>query len=147
MKLEGLQKLSGKQFRRVIGVKQKTFDKMVEIVQVASDQKKAMTKNHAGRPPKLSSHARVLMTLEYLREYRTYMSIGLSYGLSESNAFENIRWVEDVLIQSKVFSLRGKKALLKGDLDLVLIDVTETPIERPKKNSVDFIPVKKSDIL
>ena len=144
MKMDNLQKLSQKQFRRVTGVKRKTFDRIVEVVQVAYDQKKAMAKSQAGRPPKLTLEERVLMMLTYLREYRTYMSIGLSYGISESNAFENIRWVENVLIQSKVFSLPGKKALLKGDRDLVLIDVTESPIERPKKNSANFILEKRS---
>src|SRR3989304_5524614 len=100
MKFDNLQKLSHKQFRRATGVKPKTFDKVIEVVQAAYDQKKAMAKSPAGRPPKLSVQKRVLMTLEYLREYRTYMNIGLSYGISESNAFENIRWVENVRIQS-----------------------------------------------
>ncbi len=40
---------------------------------------------------------RLLMTLEYLREYRTYAHIAASYGLSESNTYENIRWIEDTL--------------------------------------------------
>jgi hypothetical protein len=139
MKFDDVQKLSKKQFRRVTGLKRKTFDKAVEVVRIAYDKKRATAKSNAGRPPTLGIEERVLMMLEYLREYRTYLSIGLSYGLSESNAFENIRWVENVLIQSKVFSIPGKKALLKGDRELILIDVTESPIERPKKNSVDFI--------
>ena len=52
------------------------------------------------------------MTFEYLREYRTYAAIGASFGLSESNAYENIRWVESILVNSKEFRLPGKKALL-----------------------------------
>lgn len=146
MRFNNLQKLSQKQFRRATGVKRKTFDKIVEVVRAAYDQKKNMAKSKAGRPPKLSIQERVLMTLEYLREYRTYISVGLNYGISESNAFENIRWVENVLIQSRVFKLPGKKALLNGDRELVLIDVTETPIERPKKNNDDFILEKRSVI-
>ena len=78
------------------------------------------------------------MTLEYLREYRTYAHIGASYGLSESNSYSNIKNVENVLIKSKEFSLPGKKALLKSDneFEVVLIDATETPIQRPKKNNI-----------
>lgn len=142
MKFENLTKLSGKQFRRITGVKRKTFDRMVEIVYTAEKIKK----ENGGRPNKLSVEDRTLMTLEYLREYRTYLHISASYGISESNTFENIRWIEDVLIKSKEFSLPGKKALLKSDheFEIVLVDATESPIERPKKNSVDFIPVKKS---
>ena len=49
------------------------------------------------------------MTLEYLREYRTYFHIGKSYGVSESYAYKIIKWVEDVLIKDGSFALPGKK--------------------------------------
>jgi len=144
MKFEKVERLSNKQFRRLIGVKIRVFDKMVEVIQDAYNKKRANAKSNAGRPPTLSIQDRVLMTLEYWREYRTYFSIGLNYGLSESNAFENIRWVENALSKSKVFALPGKKALLKGDREIVLMDVTESPIERPKKNNGIFIQEKRS---
>lgn len=142
MKFENLINLSGQQFRRITGVKRNTFDKMVEIVTAADKIKKAK----GGRPNSLSIENRILMTLEYLREYRTYLHIAASYGISESNTFENIRWIENVLIKSKEFSLPGKKALLKSDheFEIVLVDATESPIERPKKNSVCFTQAKKS---
>ena len=145
MKFENLQKLSDKQFRRITGVKRKTFDKMIEIVRKADKKKKAK----GGRPNNLTIENRILMTLEYLREYRTYLHIGASYGLSESNTFANIRWIENVLIKSKEFSLPGKKALLKSDneFEVILIDATETPIERPKKNNDFSTRAKKSGIL
>ncbi len=75
------------------------------------------------------------MALEYLREYRTYFHLGKSYGLSESAYYRSCRWVEDVLIKSKTFSLPGKKALLKNDaeFEVILIDATGSPIEQPKK--------------
>jgi hypothetical protein len=43
--------------------------------------------------------------------------------------------------------LPGRKALLKSDVEyeVVLIDATETPIERPKKNKNTFIPAKRRD--
>ena len=117
---------------------------MVEIISAAEKTKKAK----GGRPNDLSIEDRILMTLEYLREYRTYAHIAASYGLSESNVFENIRWIEDVLVKSKEFSLPGKKALKKSDheFEVILIDATESPIERPKKNSVDITRARKKDI-
>ena len=77
---------------------------------MADNKKKAK----GGRPNNLTIENRILMTLEYLREYRTYLHIGASCGLSESNAFTNIRWIEDVLIKSKEFNLTGKKAFLNS---------------------------------
>ena len=91
----------------------------------------------AGRKGLLSLEDKLLMTLEYLREYRTYFHIGRSYGLSESACYRACRWVEDTLIKSRKFSLPGKKALLKSDMEyeVILIDASETSIERPKKKS------------
>jgi len=79
----------------------------------------------------------LLMTLEYLREYRTYFHVGQSYGIHESYCYKICHWVEDTLIRSRQFRLPGKKALHKSDMDyeVVLIDVSESPIERPKKSS------------
>ncbi len=145
MKYEKLKISSEKNFRRVTGVKRKTFEVLVSILKEAQKIKKAK----GGRPNKLSIEEMLLMTLEYIREYRTYLHIATSYGIAESNAFEAIRWVENTLIQSKEFRLPGRKALLKSDneFEVILIDATESPIERPKKNSGNFIPVRKNVIL
>ncbi len=87
------------------------------------------------------------MALEYLREYRTYFHISRSYGISESACYRNIRWIEDTLIKDGTFSLPGRKALLKSDVEyeVVLIDATESPIERPKKNKSTSIPGKRKN--
>ncbi len=77
----------------------------------------------------------LLMTLEYLREYRTYFQIGVNYGVSESSAYKHIIWVENILIKSKEFSLPGKRARYGSDIEITLIDVTESPIQRPKKKT------------
>lgn len=62
------------------------------------------------------------------------------------SAYKTVKWVEDTLIKHPDFSLPGRKALLKSDMgyEVVLIDATETPIERPKKNKSIFIPVKRN---
>ena len=127
-----MNKCNEENFRRLTGVKKQTFNKMVEIVEKAHRIKKA----RGGRKNKLSVEEMVYLTLEYLREYTTYLRIGKNYGISESYAYKTIRWVEDVLIKDGAFSLPGKKILSRSDveLDVILIDATETPIERPKKN-------------
>jgi hypothetical protein len=144
MKFNQIEKESPEKFRRLTGIKRTTFDVMVTIVNRAEEQLKAQ----GGKPNKLSVEDRLLMTLEYLREYRTYFHISRSYGISESTCYRNIRWVEDTLIKDGLFSLPGRKALLKSDVEyeVVLIDATETPIERPKKNKNSFILEKRRDI-
>jgi hypothetical protein len=130
-KYQAAEKLSEKEFRRLIGIKKETFQEMIEILKSAELDKKAM----GGKPNKLSMEDRLLMTLEYLREYRTYFHVSQCYGVSESVCWRNCRWVEDALIQSRKFSLPGRKALLKSDneFEIILVDAAESPIERPKK--------------
>ena len=129
-------------FRRLTGVKKSAFREMLNLLTEAHARKKA----RGGRPNKLQVPEMLMMSLEYLREYRTYFHIAASYGLSESNAYETIRWVEDTLIQSGVFALPGKKALTREgtDIEVVLVDATETPVERPKKSKNGTIRAKRS---
>ena len=46
------------------------------------------------------------------------------------------KWIEDVLVKHPDFSLPSKRELLKSDneIEAILIDATESPVERPKKN-------------
>lgn len=126
--VKGLEKES---FRRLTGVKPATFTRMLAILNEAESIKKAQ----GGKPNKLLMEDRLLMALEYLREYRTYFHIGKSYGISESACYRIIRWIEDTLIKHKDFAFPGRKELVKSDAQyqVVLLDATETPIERPKK--------------
>lgn len=90
---------------------------------------RAQKKLRGGRKNKLSIEETFLMMLEYLREYRTYFHVSKSYEISEGDAYKTIRWVEDTLIKNKMFSLSGRKALLKSDVEyeLVLVDASEHP--------------------
>ena len=130
-KYEALKHLPPEQFRRLTGVKLETFTEMVNILCAVQNGRY----RRAGRKGTLTIEEKLLMALEYLREYRTYFHLGRSYGLSESACYRACRWVEDTLIKSGKFSLSGKKALLKSEreYEVILVDASETPIERPKK--------------
>lgn len=144
MTYEKVKKLTSKKFKRLCGLKKETFAQMVEIVE---NQEQLKTKT--GRPSKLSLENQVLMTLEYLREYRTYFHIAQSWSVNESTAYRIIRKIENILIRSPEFALPGKKQLLKSnhELEVVVIDVTETPIERPQKNKKNTTVGKRKSIL
>jgi hypothetical protein len=141
MRYDCLKEFKDEEFRRLTGVKRPTFEKMVGILKEAEFSKKSF----GGRPNKLSIEDQLLMALEYIREYRTYFHVAASYQVSESACYRNIRWIEDVLIKHPDFALPGRKALLKSDMsyEVVLIDATETPIERPKKTKDLFIQEKR----
>lgn len=143
MKYKQIKELEEEKFRRLTGVKRSTFDKMVGILSEADREKKI----RGGRKNKLSLEDRLLMALEYIREYRTYFHVSQSYGVSESTAYDTIKWIEETLVKHPSLALPGRKALLKSDVDydVILIDATETPIERPKKNKSIITQAKRKD--
>jgi hypothetical protein len=140
MRYETIQNLKAEEFKRCTGVSREMFEKMLNVVRQGL--------RDFGRTPKLSRADQLLMTLMYWREYRTEFHIGLTYGVSESTVCRTIKKVEDVLVKSGEFKLPGKKALQPSDtlIEVILVDATEQPIERPKKDKSGTTAVKRSDI-
>src|SRR5271169_2056159 len=140
-----VQKLSSEEFRRLTGVKPPTFTKMVEILEVANIKRKGEPKYRGGRPPSLSIANMLLLALDYLREYRTMFHVAQSFGVNESTGWRALHFVENTLIKDGTFSLPGKKELLRSDVEyeLVVVDATETAIERPKKGKSVSTPAKR----
>ena len=140
MRYETIEHLKDTDFKRLTGVQRETFEEMRNVV----------TKGLGdfGRPPKLSRADQLLMTLMYWREYRTEFHIAQSYGVSEATVCRTIRKVEDVLVRSKKFRLPGKRALQPSDtvFEVMLVDVSEQPIERPKKARKCTTVAKRSAI-
>ena len=93
MTYEKIKNLTPENFKRLCGVGKETFSQMVKLL-----RKNAQTKTKTGRPAKLSLENQVLMTLEYLREYRTYFHIAQQWEINESTAYRIIRKVKDILI-------------------------------------------------
>jgi len=147
-KIDKFKKVNEENFKRVVGVKRETFEVMVEEYKKAEAERK---KGHriGGRKPKLCEEDRVLFMLEYYREYRTLYHMGIDYGISEGQASKLIRDVESVLIKSGKFSLPSKRVLYEADneIEFVIIDATESPIERPKKSKKSTIQGRRSNIL
>lgn len=136
--------IGAESFRRLTGIQRTTFATMVAILKKAEAAKQA----RAGRGHRLILEDRLMMPLEYWREYRTYFHIGQSYGVSESVAYRNIRCVEDPLVSDGTFALPGKKARVSSEMhfEVVVVDGTESPIERPQKSNGNMTLERRSDI-
>jgi hypothetical protein len=87
--------------------------------------------------------------LEYWREYRTQFHIATSWGISEATVCRIVQKVETYLMESGEFRLPGKKQVHQNTYEwtVLVVDVAETPIERPKKNRGGTTVVRKSSIL
>jgi Helix-turn-helix of DDE superfamily endonuclease len=98
------QTLTIEQFKHRFGVQKDTFQLMVHTLK---PDWRAVPK--PGAKPKLGLEDRVLVALEYWREYRTYSHIGSSWGVSEATVCRIVHWVENTLIRSGRFHLPGKR--------------------------------------
>ena len=78
---------------------------------------KEKEKKKPGRKPKLIIEDQILMTLQYLREYRTYYHISKDWKISESSVGRIVHKIENILIKSRQFRLPGKKELWQSSLD------------------------------
>ena len=137
------ERLSDKDFKQIIGVKKATFEAMVKILKEAYARKPK--KWRGGRKKKLTMENQLLMTLKYLRQYVTQKELAFEFEIGEATVCNTIRWVEDTLIKDGSFSLPGKKVLLEDDnIEVVLVDVTECPVERPQKNKENGTPAKRN---
>jgi len=142
---EKLKQLKPELFKRLTGVKLDTFNEMLKVCELHHKNKKAQ----GGKPNKLSISTQILLMLEYYREYRSMAHMAFDYEVSESTVSRIIREIEVVLLESGKFSLPSKRALYKDngtDIEYILIDATECPIERPKKSKDSAIVGRKSNI-
>jgi len=122
--------LKDEDFKQIIGITKETFETMLIILRKAYGEKH----KRRGRHTKLPLEDQLFMSLKYWRQYITQKELAFEFEVGEATAHDYIVWVENTLIKSGAFSLPGKKALLEDDnIEIVLVDVTESPIERPKK--------------
>lgn len=144
MQYEQTKRLSNREFKRLFGVQRRTFDEMVKVLQDAANHRQTR-----GCAKKLCLEDQALVCLMYWREYRTYFHIASDWQVSESTICRTVQWVEMILVSSGRFRLGGKKSLLipSQKPKTVVMDVTESPIERPKYGQKNFTVVNKNAIL
>jgi hypothetical protein len=150
MRWQTVKNLSEEQFKRLVGVKPATFEKMVsEAKRISKIEAKKIVGKKRGPKEKLNWYDKTLMMLMYYREYRTFAHVGSSYNISESQCWRIVTTLEQWLIKSKLFHVPGRRKLTQSDLawEVTIVDVSEHPIERPKKNRGGIIQEKRKNIL
>jgi len=134
IKYHKVRNLTKEDFKRVVGVKIETFKEMVKVVRKHYRENKAK----GGRNKTLSANDKILMMLEYYRDYRTFKHLGVDYGVSESTAHYIVTKIEKILIVESQFHLEKLKHIEpqkeKEDIEVTVVDVTESECERPKKS-------------
>ena len=138
-----MQKESSENFKRATGVTREVFEYIVAVIKTSMREKIARQR----KPGKVSIEDKVLILLMFYREYRTYYHIGLTYGVSASTVCRTIQDFEAILSAHPAFQLPDSQNRTAGEpLEIIIIDVTESPIERPSEGQEEAYSGKKSDI-
>lgn len=85
----------------------------------------------------------LLLTLMYMRQYHTFLSLGPAFSVSESYAYKRYCYMRTIL--TKVLDMPAGLLASTGPLE-VAVDVSEQPIERPLKGQRAFYSGKKKDL-
>ena len=137
--------LSPTEFKRTVGISKENFQELLEkLTNHLKEQKEIDPMKKRGKKGGLVLGDRLLLTLYYLRNYTTFLILGQIFGISESYSNKIFHHISQLLV--KLLHVSNRKALMDNDLDTIIIDVTEQPIERPEKQQKDYYSGKKNVI-
>jgi hypothetical protein len=140
---EKIEKLNGKDFKRITGVTREVFEKMLEELR----GKYREDHTHGGQRG-MSVDLRLTLALEYWREYRTYDHMSNDHQIKKSVINRAVLWVEDVLSESGEFKIAELKERFKpgedSSISVIIVDVEEQAIERPFENQEASYSSKKN---
>ena len=82
------------------------------------------------------------MLLLYYRSYISQEFAGYLFGIDDSRVCRILQKLEPLL--AKVMALPNKKCLSPEEVESLIIDATEQPVERPRKNKSLIIQARRS---
>jgi hypothetical protein len=134
---------SSERFLRTTGIRQENFSDLSDKVEQYIEQEKQLNplKRRGRTDSKLSLQDRILIVLYYLRHYSTFQILSSVFGIQESYC-QKI-YSRYVRVIAEVNKLPNRLELIDNKRELLVIDVSEQPIERPVKHQKKYYSGKK----
>ncbi len=131
-----------KVFSRITGVSVEEFDKILKMAEPVWAERIEKVKRVSGRPYGLGTlENHILCLLIYYRTYLTQEFLGFLFNVDDSCVSRSIRRVAKVL--APVLAIEKNRLVPEQEAMDIIIDCTEHPIERPKKNQKKYYSGKK----
>lgn len=132
---------SPKTFQRLFGISIVQFEEIFQNVLPVWEEEIYGRYKRPGRGYKLDLSDMILMLLLYYRSYITQVFVGYLFGIDDSRVCRIIQGLEPIL--ASVMAIKKQKHLSKEEVESLIIDVTEQPIERPAKSQRKYYSGKK----
>jgi hypothetical protein len=129
------------EFQRMTGLKKYQFERLLHLLQEYVNDNWSTRGYHNSQ---FTLADKLLITLRYLRDYPTFLSLGSEFGISESYTYKLFTKISASLV--KILKLPNLKELEDSNIQTIIIDVTEQETERPKKNNNSNTLVNKNVI-
>lgn len=130
-----------KTFQRLFGISVEQFQIILEKVEPQWQTEVLDAYKRPSRPYKLEIADMVLMLLLYYRSYITQMFIGYMFGIDAGRVCRIIQKLEPIL--AGIMTINKCKTLTPEEIETLICDATESPIERPKKRQKLYYSGKK----
>lgn len=130
---------SPKKFLRTFGLNRVDFFYLLTLVEKWLRQRALHPKG--GHPFVLSAYDYLAITLLYIRQYHTMDSIADEWGVAKGTICKVYNTTITYLVTCGKLRLLSDKDLSEGDI--VVVDATESPINRPKKGQKEYYSGKK----
>lgn len=128
-------------FNRLFGVSVSQFEGILLKVEPQWQKHVINRYKRPGRDYKLELADRLLLLLLYYRSYVTQLFVGYLFGIDDSRVCRIIQTLEPLL--AKEMALTKTKHLSQEEVETLIIDATEQPIERPQQNQKRYYSGKK----
>lgn len=130
-----------RRFNRLFGVSVSQFEQITAKVDPEWNRRILAQYKRPGRHYALRVEDMVLMLLLYYRSYISQEFVGYLFNLDKSRVCRIIQKLEPIL--AKIMAISKRKHLSKKDIEDLIVDATEQPIERPKKGQKPYYSGKK----
>ena len=131
-------------YLRQIGIAENQFTLLFDKLEqeIKKDLQINKMKNRGVSSKAMTTELKLLLTLNYLRHYPTFSSLGAIFGISESYANKIFHKTIDYLL--KFIHPKKTNELSLDDVCTVVIDVAEQEVERPVKKQKSYYSGKKT---
>lgn len=128
-------------FSRLTGVSTGLFSEMVEKIRPLRDVRRDNSDEggRAYKPAGLEEHLMALLI--YYRCHITYVFMGFLFNSHETTVMRSVSRIERIAV--KVIHIEKNRQVSREEVEYLITDVTEQPVQRPKRKQKKYFSGKK----